>query len=181
MAPAQQEYVSAEITRRLALFHDASTATFTAILQGAVPESKALVTRQFVIEKTEISVASEALEARITATIGATIRDWANSYHRRRASCPFPCPSLCPACPCTDKNCPCLDLGPWRWDLRICHHPCLCMIPWCGPCRGSFRRRVLQACFRRPGALVKASADGPSQSSSSNPTAAAELLVARCP
>ena len=73
LTPAQQEYVSAEITRPLAMFHDAMTATFTASLQCAVDDSKALVTRHFVIEKTEFSLASEALEARIMSTIGATI------------------------------------------------------------------------------------------------------------
>ena len=69
MIPAQHEYVSGEITRRLAVFNDATTASF----RGVVEESRAVVATQLVIEKLDISVAFQALEERIVATINATI------------------------------------------------------------------------------------------------------------
>ena len=58
MTPAQQEYVSGEITRRLAVFNHATTAA---------------VATQFEIEKRDISIASQAFEERITSTIHATV------------------------------------------------------------------------------------------------------------
>ena len=58
LTPAQQEYVSGEITRRLVVFNDATIAA---------------VAKQFEIEKRDISIASQAFEERITSTINATI------------------------------------------------------------------------------------------------------------
>ena len=69
LIPAQQEYVSGEITRQLAVFNDATTTS----LQGVVEESRAAVATQFVIEKRDISSASQAFEECIVATINATI------------------------------------------------------------------------------------------------------------
>ena len=69
MTPAQQQDVSGEITRRLAVFNDATTASF----QGVVEESRAAVATQFVIDKCDISIASQVFEEHIVATINATI------------------------------------------------------------------------------------------------------------
>ena len=69
LIPAQQEYVSGDVTRRLAVFNDATTAS----LQGVVEESRVGVANQFVMEKRDISIASQAFEERIVSTINATI------------------------------------------------------------------------------------------------------------
>jgi hypothetical protein len=66
---AQQEFVTGEIDRRLAIFNQATTAR----LQGAVEGARAYVASQFEIEKRELMIASEAMEARILGTIGSSI------------------------------------------------------------------------------------------------------------
>ena len=66
---AQQDFVTGEIDRRLAIFNRATTAS----LQGAVEHARASVARQFEIEKRELSIASEVMEARIMGTIGSSI------------------------------------------------------------------------------------------------------------
>ena len=71
---AQQEFVTGEINRRLAIFNTATTAS----LQGAVEEARASVARQFEIEKRELSLASEAMEARIMGTVEVAIDQRSN-------------------------------------------------------------------------------------------------------
>ena len=69
MNAAQQEFVTGEIDYRLPIFNNATTAS----LQGAVEDAHASVARQFEIEKRELSIVSEVMEARIMGTIEFSI------------------------------------------------------------------------------------------------------------
>ena len=84
--PAQEEYVSGDVTRRLAVFNDATTAS----LQGVVEESRVGVANQLVMEKRDISIASQAFEERIVSTINATI-DERSSVLNEQLTAAFVC------------------------------------------------------------------------------------------
>ena len=74
LTQAQGELIGSEITRRLAVFQDAMTAS----LQAAVEEAKGSVASQMAIEKAQLHSASGVMEARIMGTIGVAIDERSN-------------------------------------------------------------------------------------------------------
>ena len=74
LSVAQQEFVTGEIDRRLAIFDQATTAS----LQGAVEAARVSVADQFAIEKRALMDESKAMEARIMGTVEKAIDDRSN-------------------------------------------------------------------------------------------------------